>query len=446
MATFNSANGHYQSGNKTLFETQMLALSNGHVVDGSNRLPVDIGTTSITISGNVNVNTPNTVTVQSSAEDPVDMHIRQVGNSGILEVPYLPISGNVIVTSGNLVLGANITVNNFPLTQNVQFSNQTIYVNGGNLSGIDATVVISNGYVTTQNVQFSNQSIYLNNNVVVNNTVTIANGYVTTQNVQFSNQSVYLNNNVVVNNTVAVSNGYQTTQNVAFSNQTIFVNGGQSNVGNFPTTQNVQFSNQTIFINGGQSNIGNFPASVNTSIHHSNGANITSAVPLPVTASIVNPVSLLYSFNNFGVFNHRGWSVSDTLIPMFSVRAKSTATHNVNIINYDIGNNNANQSTIGYIWIEDAVISGSVPAWSSLNTEAEYRFYTDAYGSNTPNGVSGGTQRHAGIIIGKNSSAESDIADINMIAGGVTMTLCLIRLDSATKLDVWVAVDLSILS
>ena len=303
MATFNSANGSYQSGNKTLFEAQMVALSSGHIVDITHPLPVTLGSENITITGDVNVG--STVTVQSSAEDPVDMHIRQVGTSGILDVPYLPISGNV---------------------------------------------VISNGY---------------------------------------------------------------------------------------PTTQNVSFSNQTIFINGGLSN---------TNIHHSNGANITSAVPLPVTASIVNPVSLLYSFNNFGVFNHRGWSVSDTLIPMFSVRAKSTATHIVNIINYDIGNNNANQSTIGYIWIEDATISGSVSSWTSLNTEAEYRFYTDAYGSNTPNGVSGGAQRHAGIIIGKNSSSESDIANINLIAGGVTMTLCLIRLDSATKLDVWVAVDLSIIS
>ena len=312
MATFNSGNSTFQSGNKTLFETQMLATPNGHVVSNTNPLPVTLGSDNITITGSVNIGT--TVTIQSSPEDPVDMHIRQVGTSGILDVPYLPISGNV---------------------------------------------VISNGYVTTQNTSFSNQ---------------------------------------------------------------------------------------TIFVNGGQSNIGNFPASVNTSIHHSNGANITSAVPLPVTASIVNPVSLLYSFNNFGVFSHRGWSVSDTLIPMFSIRAKSTATNIVNINNYDIGNNNANQSTIGYIWIEDAVISGSVPSWTSLNSQAEYRFYTDAYGSNTPNGVSGGTQRHAGIIIGKNSSAESDIADINMIAGGVTLTLCLIRLDSATKLDVWVAVDLSILS
>ena len=309
MATFNSANGHYQAGNKTLFETQMLAVANGTVVSNTNPLPVTLGSSNITITGDVNVGT--TVTIQSSPEDPVDMHIRQVGNSGVLEIPYLPIGGNVV--------------------------------------------------------------IYNSNSTAVDNTHAFP---------------------VYVSNVVTVANGYPTSQN--------------------------------------------------TNIYHSNGTNITSSVPLPVTASIVNPITELYSFNNFGVFTHRGWSVSDTLIPMFSVRARSTATKTVNIINYDIGNNNANQSTIGYIWIENASISGSVSSWTSLNTEAEYRFYTDVYGSNTPNGVSGGIQRHAGIIIGKNSSAEADIEDINMIAGGVTLTLCLIRLDSATKLDVWVAVDLGI--
>jgi len=156
MATFNSANGNYQTGNKTLFETQMLAISNGHVVDTNNRLPVDIGNTSISISGNVNINTPNTVTVQSSPEDPVDMHIRQVGNSGILNIPYLPIGGNVVIYNSNgtavtnsaafpVYVTANVVVNNvitvsnaYTTTQNVSFANQTVYINGGN---VNATII-----------------------------------------------------------------------------------------------------------------------------------------------------------------------------------------------------------------------------------------------------------------------------------------------------------------
>lgn len=40
MATLNSANGSYQNSNKTLFEVQMLATSNGTVINNSNPLPV----------------------------------------------------------------------------------------------------------------------------------------------------------------------------------------------------------------------------------------------------------------------------------------------------------------------------------------------------------------------------------------------------------------------
>ena len=40
MAIYNSANLNYQSFNKTLFEATTLALSNGHIVDSNNPLPV----------------------------------------------------------------------------------------------------------------------------------------------------------------------------------------------------------------------------------------------------------------------------------------------------------------------------------------------------------------------------------------------------------------------
>lgn len=106
MAIFNSSNGHYQDFNKTLFETNMLAISNGHVVDTDNRLPVDIGNTSISISGNVNINTPNVITVNSSPTDPVHVHLTEVGNSGVLSIDYVPVGGNVSIFHSN---GANIT-------------------------------------------------------------------------------------------------------------------------------------------------------------------------------------------------------------------------------------------------------------------------------------------------------------------------------------------------
>jgi len=205
MATFNSANGHYQSGNKTLFETQMLAISTGHIVDTDHRLPVDIGNSTINISGNVNI--LDIVQVNSTPENPVHTHLSEIGTSGILSVPYMPIGGNVVIYN-------------------------------------------SNGTAVTNSAAFP---VYLTSNVVVNNTVTVANAYQTTQNVQFSNQSVNISGNVVVNNTITVSNAYQTTQNVQFSNQSVNISGNLAgitanvtvSVNNFPGNVAIYNSNGT---------------------------------------------------------------------------------------------------------------------------------------------------------------------------------------------------------
>jgi hypothetical protein len=51
----------------------------------------------IIIEGDVNI--PGTVTVNSTPEDPVHTHITEVGTSGILNVPYLPIGGEVDIRS-----------------------------------------------------------------------------------------------------------------------------------------------------------------------------------------------------------------------------------------------------------------------------------------------------------------------------------------------------------
>lgn len=86
----------------------------------------------IIISGNVNI--PGTITVNSSAEDPVHIHLDEVGTSGILDVPYLPVSvvgnianitGNVNVTQGTIPwsvsgnVNANITGGNVSITGNI---------------------------------------------------------------------------------------------------------------------------------------------------------------------------------------------------------------------------------------------------------------------------------------------------------------------------------------
>jgi hypothetical protein len=158
----------------------------------------------------------------------------------------------------------------------------------------------------------------------------------------------------------------------------------------------------------------------------------------------IEQVPEIYTFHNFGIFTHRGWTMSDDLIPMITIRAKNTASKIVKILEYELGNNNANSSTIGYVWYEDATITGTVPAFSSVNTDAEYRFYTDAFGSHTPNGFTGGTKRHSGIVIGKNSEAESTLSNIPLSANGKTLTMCVQRLDSATKLDLWTAMTIGI--
>jgi hypothetical protein len=60
---------------------------------GVPHLRVTLGSDNITITGDVNL--VDTVTVNSTPEDPVHTHITEVGTSGILAVPYLPIGGTV---------------------------------------------------------------------------------------------------------------------------------------------------------------------------------------------------------------------------------------------------------------------------------------------------------------------------------------------------------------
>lgn len=62
-------------------------------------IPVTLGSDSITITGSVNVG--SVVQVESTAEEPVHTHITEVGSSGILNVPYLPVGGTVTANQGN---------------------------------------------------------------------------------------------------------------------------------------------------------------------------------------------------------------------------------------------------------------------------------------------------------------------------------------------------------
>ena len=119
-----------QPHNVHLYELGMIATVDGNPVTANNRFPVDIGNTSISISGNVNINTPNTITVSSTPENPVHTHITEVGNSGILAIDYMPIGGNVVITSGNVAVTGSVNVGNFPPSQNVVVTSGNVVVSG----------------------------------------------------------------------------------------------------------------------------------------------------------------------------------------------------------------------------------------------------------------------------------------------------------------------------
>jgi hypothetical protein len=186
--------------------------------------------------------------------------------------------------------------------------------------------------------------------------------------------------------------------------------------------------------------------------NNANGDVVSTSNPLPVTISKIitviaqSPSGNLLSFNNHSTNSNRGWTMDDTMRPVVSIRVANTATSITDlaeIMEYEIGNNNANQSTIVYEWYEgDLTLSGAaIPAWTSVGTKCQYRVYQDKYSSNTGNTFTpnGAIMRHSGIIIGKNASGDEGPATMYGGATPNTLTLCIRRVDNATKLDVWFA-------
>ena len=106
-----------QPHNVHLYELGMIATKDGNPVTNTNPFPVSLGGANITISGNVSI--ISDVTVTNPDTNPVHVHLSEIGNSGILTVDYMPVSGNVIVTSGNVSVVGVVNVGNFPPSQNV---------------------------------------------------------------------------------------------------------------------------------------------------------------------------------------------------------------------------------------------------------------------------------------------------------------------------------------
>jgi len=174
-----------------------------------------------------------------------------------------------------------------------------------------------------------------------------------------------------------------------------------------------------------------------------------------VTATITDVITViaeedpgeLYAFNNHATNTNRGWTMDEVMRPVVSFQnGSASAADIIKIVEYEIGNNNANQSTIVYEWYEGPLtISGAaIPAWTTFGQHSQYRVYQDRYQSNTgntftvPNG-NGTYMRHSGIIIGKNTSGDEGPANLRGGDSRNMLTLCMRRVDNATKLDVWFA-------
>ena len=100
--------------------------------------------TATAIEGNIiiegDVNIPGNIAVFSTPENPVHTHITEVGTSGILDVPFMPISGNVIVSSGNIrITGGNVNAN----------VSGSVIVSSGNVNAsVSGSVSVSSGNIT----------------------------------------------------------------------------------------------------------------------------------------------------------------------------------------------------------------------------------------------------------------------------------------------------------
>jgi len=180
--------------------------------------------------------------------------------------------------------------------------------------------------------------------------------------------------------------------------------------------------------------------------------NVNATITNVITVIAEEPAGDLYAFNNHATNTNRGWTMDNTMRPVVSFQnGSANAADIIEIIEYEIGNNNANQSTIIYEWYEGPLtISGAaIPAWTTFGVHSQYRVYQDIYSSNQGNTftVPNGTyMRHSGVIIGKNTSGDEGPADLHGGGSPNMLTLCMRRVDNATKLDVWFAFTIKELS
>jgi hypothetical protein len=241
-------------------------------------------------------------------------------------------------------------------------------------------------------------------------------------------------NRIYVNTNGTVELGSTTLAALETINATVT---GSVSVGNFPATQAVT---GTFWQTTQPVSIATMPTTPVT-------GNVNATITDVITVIVDEDAGEIFGLNNHATNANRGWTMDNTMRPMISIRVNPSGTSTADlmkIVEYEIGNNNANQSTIIYEWYEgDLTIAGAaIPAWTTVGTKGQYRVYQDQYSSNQGNTFtipSGTVMRHSGIIIGKNTSGDGIEKPLTGGATGKTWTLCLKRLDNATKLDVWFA-------
>ena len=140
--------------------TGFVSLNQGSTpISFSNPLPVSLGSSNITITGDVNVGT--TVSVTSTPANPVHNHLTEVGTSDILTTPYLPVGiGTNNLNLTYLPVGISSLLNTVTIGNTVSISNTAFYVTN------PVTSVTVGGTVSIGNtVSISNTAFYITNPV-----------------------------------------------------------------------------------------------------------------------------------------------------------------------------------------------------------------------------------------------------------------------------------------
>jgi sorbitol-specific phosphotransferase system component IIA len=214
MAQWNKNEQDYLNQERTLFEVFNVATKDGQQVSVDNPFPVSLGSSSITIIGDITI--PGIVSVTSSPDNPIHNHIVEVGTGGTLTVPYLPVGISTLlntVTIGNTVSISNtafyilnpvtsVTVGGtVSIGNTVSISNTSFYVTGvGSTVNIQGTVSIGN------TVSISNTSFYITGvGSTVNIQGTVGIGTTGQVSINVNNAPVSSSNPFPVTGTVAIS-------------------------------------------------------------------------------------------------------------------------------------------------------------------------------------------------------------------------------------------------